>query len=125
MPTHRPERVADFLREELAQILRDEVRDPRLRDATVTTVRLSADLHHARVLVSMLGGEEDKREGLEGLRRATGFIRGRLARRITLRSVPELRFEVDHGAEHSLRISQLLDTLLPEEDEDEDEGEGP
>jgi ribosome-binding factor A len=116
MTTHRPERVADFLRVELSQILREEVRDPRVRDATVTVVRLSADLHHARVLVSVLGDAEQQQDCLEGLQRATGFIRSRLASRISLRTVPELRFEVDHGAEHSLRISQLLDTLLPEEE---------
>lgn len=113
MTTHRVERVADLLRHELAQILHEEVRDPRIRDASVTRVEVSSDLQHARVLISLLPGA-DEASALEGLRRAAGFVRKRLAGRIQLRHVPELRFEIDHGAEHSLRISQLLDSLAPE-----------
>jgi ribosome-binding factor A len=110
MTSHRVERVADLLRQELSQILREEVRDPRVRDAAVTRVAVSADLQHARAMISILQPEE-RENVLEGLRRATGFIRSRLAGRIDLRHAPELRFEIDRGAEHSMRISQILESL--------------
>ncbi|HVS65145.1 MAG TPA: 30S ribosome-binding factor RbfA [Thermoanaerobaculia bacterium] len=113
MTSRRVERVADLIRQELSEILRKEVRDPRVRDASVTRVDLSTDLQHARALISVLDPAE-RDDVLEGLRRATGFIRSRLAVRIDLRHAPELRFDIDHGAEHSLRISEILESLAPE-----------
>ena len=115
MTSRRVERVADLIRQELSKILREQVRDPRVRDASVTRVDLSADLQHARALISVL--DPAKRDDvLEGLRRATGFIRSRLAGRIDLRHAPELRFSIDHGAEHSLRITEILESLAPEQE---------
>lgn len=119
MTSHRIERVADMLRQEISQILREEVRDPRVRDASVSRVEVSSDLQHARVLVSLLA-DDPEGKALEGLHRAGGFIRSRLAGRIQLRHVPELRFEIDHGAEHSLRITEILDSLEPTSSEDDD-----
>lgn len=111
MTSHRTERVADLLRRELSEILRTEVKDPRVHLATVAHVNVSRDLRHARVGVSILGEDSERDAVLQAIRHAAGFIRHQLSNRIRLRAVPELRFELDRGAEHSLRISQLLDSM--------------
>jgi ribosome-binding factor A len=113
MTRRRAERVADLMHRELAQIFLEEMRDPRAALASVSAVSVSGDLGFARVKVSVLGTEAERRECLEALRRATGFVRSVLAQRLDLRAMPELRFELDRGAEHSQRIGELL-AELPE-----------
>lgn len=107
----RPERVADLVRAELATILRREMKDPRVGLASISDVVVSRDLKHARVRVSVLGEEETREEAVETLRGAKGFLRSLLARRLRLRTVPDLRFELDRGAEHSQRINEILEGL--------------
>ncbi len=84
------------------------LKDPRIGLATVTRVELSADLRHARVLVSILGEDAARDKSLQGLSSAAGFVRGEIARRLRLRRAPELVFVLDHGAEDSERIEVLL-----------------
>ncbi len=107
----RMSRVEDLLRGELAAILQHEVRDPRVRLATVSGITVSRDLAHATVRVSVLGDDDQRRQCVAVLERAKGFIRSTLARRVRLRTVPELAFELDRGAEHSQRISEILESL--------------
>ena len=108
----RADRVADSIRTELAEILRRDMRDPRVALASISRIRLSGDLSHAVIGVSVLGDDEAAREGaVEALDRAKGFLRSQLARRMRLRVVPSLVFELDRGAEHSQNISDLLETL--------------
>lgn len=108
--TRRTDRVADVLRSELSSIISRRVRDPRVGMTTVSTVEMSPDLKHARVLVSVVGDDSERQASLEALRHAAGFIRGQLAKELKrLRSIPELRFELDRGAEYSQRISELLE----------------
>ncbi len=107
----RNARVEDLLKTELARILQHEVRDPRLGLATVATVRVSADLAHAEVGVSVLGSDEERLASVEMLKKARGFVRSRLAASVRLRRVPELVFTLDRGAEHSQKISDILETL--------------
>ncbi|MDH3746092.1 MAG: 30S ribosome-binding factor RbfA [Acidobacteriota bacterium] len=114
--SRRSERVADLLRQEISEILRIELRDPRVGMATVTDVDASPDLRHAVVRVSLLGDDDERAGSLAALRRASGFVRGRLARRARqLRFIPELEFELDRGAEHSDRIERLLESLHDED----------
>lgn len=115
--SQRTDRVGDMLRAELAELLAREVNDPRARGAVVTLVDPSADLRSARVLVSVLGTDEERGEAVEALRGAAGFLRSRLARKVRLKNVPELRFQLDRGAEHSQRISDLLESLHVDDDE--------
>ncbi|MCG8463115.1 MAG: 30S ribosome-binding factor RbfA [Holophagales bacterium] len=125
--SQRLERLADSLRAEIASILQREMKDPRVQLATVSAVRVSRDLSHATVLVSVLGNEEVRGEAIETLKRARGFVRSRLASRVRTRTVPELHFELDRGAEHSQHMSELLATLYPEGDGEwspEGDGEG-
>lgn len=109
--SQRVARVGDMLRGELAEIIRHEMRDPRVGLATVAEVVVSKDLSHAQVLVSVLGEEPARQACVLALQRARGFIRSSLARRVRLRTVPELVFKLDRGAEHSQRISDILESL--------------
>ena len=111
--TRRTDRVADLLRAEISEVIRLEVDDPRVRLATASEVDVSPDLRHAVVRISVLGADEDsRRETLAGLRRAAGFIRGRLAKRLRqMKRLPELTFELDRGAEYSDTIERLLESF--------------
>ena len=111
----RQQRVEDLLRNEIASIVQREIKDPRLGLATVTEVRVSGDLSYADVGISVLGDDDDARqESVQMLARAQGYVRSLLAKRVRLRKVPELRFRLDRGAEHSQRISDLLESLHDE-----------
>ena len=121
--SRRTRRVADLLRQELAELLIHKVRDPRVQLATVSQVDVSPDLRRAEVKVSVLGEEEERREAVEALVHARGFLRSQLAHRLkNLKVTPELFFELDRGAEHSQRISDLLEDLHDHDDPGHDEG---
>lgn len=109
--SRRTERVGDVIRAELAELILHRLKDPRIRMTTVTSVQLSADLRHARVLVSVMGEEAARQQSLEALRHAAGYLRRQLAHELyRLKNIPELRFELDRGPEYSQRISELLET---------------
>lgn len=109
--SQRIDRVADLLRSELATILQREMQDPRVKLATVTGITVSRDLSHATVRMSVLGEEADREDCLTALVQAKGYIRSLLSRRVRLRTVPLLEFTLDRGAEHSQRISEILEGL--------------
>lgn len=109
--SHRTERIDDLLRAELASLMMFEVRDPRVKLATPTRVDVTRDLRYATVKVSVLGSDAERTEAVAALVHAKGFLRSRLAERLRLRVTPELRFELDRGAEYSQQISDLLDGL--------------
>ncbi|HZU18392.1 MAG TPA: 30S ribosome-binding factor RbfA [Candidatus Dormibacteraeota bacterium] len=126
MSGHRTAQVGAQIREEIMQIIRRDLKDPRIGFVSITQVRMSADLRSARIRVSVLGGEEERAETLAGLRSAAGHIRRELGRRLeNLRFAPELRFEIDPSIEYSVRISRRLRELLPEGEAEAppDEGE--
>ena len=108
--SRRSVQVGDLLRKEISDIVLRRVHDPRVRLATVSSVDVSADLRHAVVRLSILGSDETREVCLEALRHARGFIRSELAHRLRkMRAIPELRFELDKGAEYSQRIEELLE----------------
>ncbi len=109
--SHRPEQVAETIRQVVTEALARDARDPRLGRLTVTSVSVTNDLSHARVLVLTGPDEDDKTRALEGLRSATGFLRSRVARALSTRVTPELAFELDRGLEHAQRIDALLASL--------------
>lgn len=115
--SRRTDRVADLLRTEISEVIRLEVADPLVRLATASEVDVSPDLRHAVVRISVLDDDDDaRRETLAGLRRAGGFIRGRLARRLRkMKRLPELTFELDRGAEYSDTIERLLESFHDQE----------
>ena len=106
----RRQRLGDQLQVELAELIQREVKDPRVGFVTVTEVRMSPDLKHARVYVSIFeDGEGGSEESLATLQRAEGFLRGRLGRRLRLRYVPALKFVIDDSLDRGARIEELLD----------------
>ena len=107
-PTRR-ERLGEIVRQATADILNFELTDPRISRATVTRVQLSGDLALARVYVSVLGSDREKKETLAALRRARGRVRTLLGSRVHLRATPEVRFVFDPAVEFSIRLETLLE----------------
>ena len=109
--SRRTDRVSDLLRAELSDLLLREIHDPRVKLASVTAVEVTSDLRRAVVRISVLGDDAQRQEAIDGLRHAKGFLRTELAHRLRTRATPELVFELDRGAEHSQRISDILEGL--------------
>ncbi len=103
----RSERMAEQLRRELAEIVRDEIDDPRLGFISFTEVRMSRDLSHAVIYCSVLNSE-DQVESIEVLNRAVGFIRKEIARRIRARIVPTLKFVIDDSVTRGVAMDELI-----------------
>lgn len=113
--SRRHERLNEQVKREISEILRNEVRDPRVGLVTVTEARVAPDLSFARIYVRPLGGEE--KELFDGLTNATPYIRRELGKRLSVRHVPEIRFEPDRALEHALHIEKLLSEVKKSETE--------
>jgi ribosome-binding factor A len=103
------------VRQVVSEALLTDVRDPRIGMVTVTGVQVSNDLSWAEVRVSVMGEDQDKQRTLEGLASAAGFLRSRLGKALSTRTVPEIRFELDRGLEHAARINAVLADLKRED----------
>ena len=110
----RAQRIADRIREELSEMLIQEISDPRLSGVSITDVRVDRELAFASIFVSALEGSERSKEILEGLEHAQGYLRRELARRIDLRTFPRLRFQWDTLVERAERIERLIASLHQE-----------
>lgn len=108
----RAQRVGDEIQRELARLLRDEVKDPRVGPVTVTSVDVSADLSHAKVFVTHLAGRERADEAVKALQHTAGFLRSALSHRLSLYSVPQLHFAYDDSIEAGMKLSQLIDDAV-------------
>jgi ribosome-binding factor A len=111
---HRTERVADTIREEIAQIVGYELEDPRLTAVTVTEVRLSGNMRDARVYVTISGDEEEHKLALAALRHAAPYVRKQLGLSLNLPRIPELHFVRDRVEEEGERVDQLLQQIEQE-----------
>ncbi len=112
----RSDRVADEIRNVLATILRDEIRDPRLPSlVSVTEVKVTRDLSHANAYISVYGNEQEKADCQAALKSANGFIRREIVKRIKLRIAPEIHFILDESIERGIRMSQLIDQALEQD----------
>jgi ribosome-binding factor A len=109
--TRRTLQVGEMLREELTDIIRREVSDPRLGFWSITRVDVPTDLRSARVYISVLGTDEERAATLAALRSAAGFIRRHLKPRLHMRQIPELEFRDDRSLEHAAAISKTLHDL--------------
>ena len=105
----RMRRVNEAVRAVLSDAIAKHLLDPRVGFVTVTAVKTSPDLRHARVYVSVLGDEPTRAASLEGLRSAHGFLQSRVASELTLKHTPTLSFEYDESVDRGMRISRLLD----------------
>ena len=112
MTAPRQARIADQIQRELAEVIRLELRDPRVGMVTLTGVELSRDQSHAKVFFTVLGSPSDAEQAREGLERAAGFLRTRLAHRLTTRTVPGLAFVYDESVERGVRLARLIDEAV-------------
>jgi ribosome-binding factor A len=108
MAGRRPERLAEQIKEEVSLIIAGEVEDPRVGFVTVTEARLSADLRHAKIYVSVIGSDNEVKGSLAALRHASGFIRAQLGAVLRMRHTPELHFAHDDAELRAARIEELL-----------------
>lgn len=109
IPGIRHQRVAEEILHELGIMVAGELKDPRIEGlVTVTEVRVTPDLKHARVFVSVIGTETEQKRTIRGLAAAVGYIRHQLTERIQLRRAPEIHFTLDHSEEYAQRIEELL-----------------
>lgn len=105
----RADRVAEAIREEVALFLRNDAKDPRISPlVTVTGCEVTRDLRHAKVFVSVMGSDEERKQTFEGLASVAGHLRSRVGRALRLRLAPEITFKPDESIAHAARIEDLL-----------------
>jgi ribosome-binding factor A len=109
--SRRPQRVALQIQHEISLILSRDMKDRRIGMVTITGVQISADLRHAKVYVSVMGTDQQKKESIEALNHASGWIRHELGQRIRMKFLPEVVFREDTSQEYGERIDHLLDKL--------------
>ncbi len=111
----RSDRVADLLREEVANMLLFEIKDPRVQGiVTIISVKVTKDLRHADFFITVRGGEKEEKDALTGLGKASGFIRRNLGRRIRMRRVPELHFKIDKTIQAQEHLEELFKKIHEE-----------
>ena len=108
MTGRRPERISEQIKEEVSLIIAGEMSDPRIGFVTVTDAKVSPDLRHAKIHVSILGSEEEVAQSLQALNRASGFIRHQLGAALRIRRIPELHFAFDDTIRTAARIEEIL-----------------
>ena len=120
MTSRRVQKAAEVVREVVSMAILRDLRDPRVRDVTVTFVEMSGDLRQAKVHVSVMGDDTKQRLSLLGLQNSAGFLQSLLAKRIDTRYTPRLEFVLDLGVKRSLEISRILTEVLPATETDLD-----
>ena len=110
-------RVADQIQRELAEIMRTELKDPRIAMITLTGVEVTADYSHAKVFYTLMGDAAQRAETEAGLKQAGGFLRSQIARRIKLHSIPQLHFIYDASIERGFELSRLIDEAVADSKE--------
>ena len=108
MKSHRLARVSEVIREVAASTILFNLKDPRVKNVTVTRVEVSADLQHTRIFVSVMGTEREQQLTMHGLKSAAGFVQTKIAAQLTTRFVPHVTFVLDEGVKRSIEISRLL-----------------
>ena len=108
----RTRRIGEQIRRELAELIRDELRDPRLTLISMTSVEVSRDLAHARIYVTLMGDPAERAERVADLNHAAPLLRRELGRRMRIRTVPKLEFRYDEVVEHGARLSALIDAAV-------------
>ena len=112
MKTHRLARVAEVIREVASETILFELRDPRIKNVTVTRAEVSGDLQHAKVYVSVMGSAKEQELCLHGLRHAAGYIQSKLASRLQTRFTPAVQFVLDQGVKKSIEMTRLINEAL-------------
>ena len=113
MTSRRVQKAAEAIREVVGMAILTELKDPRVRDVTVTFVEVSPDMRQAKIHVSVMGDDTKQQLSLRGLQNSAGFLQTKVAKRIDTRYTPRLTFVLDLGVKRSIEISQILQAVLP------------
>lgn len=112
MPRYRLDRISEEIRKEVSSIIRNNVKDPRISDmATIVKVVTSSDLSTAKLYVSVLGSDEERESSMLGLKKAAGYIRKELGKRLNIRHIPDLVFILDKSIDYSIEIAKKLEEI--------------
>ncbi|MCX8130100.1 MAG: 30S ribosome-binding factor RbfA [Clostridia bacterium] len=115
----RINRISEEMRKEISTIIQNELKDPRLpKLISVVSANVTKDLRYAKVYVSIMGSEEEKKNAIHGLKSAAGFIRREVGHRMQLRYTPEIQFELDNSIEHGVYISKLINETVKHEEKE-------
>lgn len=106
--SRRTDRVEEICKEELSELLQRDVKDPRIGFVTITRVKISPDLKHAKVYISVLGNEEEAERSIEGLNSAKGFLKSLLGKHLKLRSMPDIEFIRERISEEAIHLSEIM-----------------
>lgn len=117
MSSRRLLKAGEAIREVVASAILTELRDPRVRDVTVTGVKVTPDMREAIVNVSVMGGEAQENLSLRGLQNSAGFLQSKIAGRIDTRFTPRLTFKIDKGVQHSMAVGEILAKIKQEKEE--------
>ena len=116
-------RINMEVQRELSQIIRSEIKDPRIHPLTsVVAVEVTPDLKYCKAYISVLGDEEAAKATVEGLRSASSYVRRELARRVNLRNTPEIKFILDQSIEYGVNMSKLIDEVTKDLHDEDEEG---
>ena len=118
---NRQRRLGQLLKQEISELIAREIKDPRIAFVSITSVDVAPDLRHAKVFVSVLGSESERKSTIAGLRSAAGYIRRELGARLSLRYAPEIRIMYDDSIEEGSRILALIQSVAPEKDQAADD----
>jgi ribosome-binding factor A len=121
MTSRRVLKAAEAVREVVSMAILTELRDPRIRNITVTYVEMAGDMRQAKVHVSVMGDETQQNLSLRGLQNASGFLQQKVAQRIDTRYTPRLTFVLDQGLQNSLEINRILEDVLPAKPDETDQ----
>lgn len=116
----RVEKLQELIKQEISQMILQELKDPRIGFVTVTQVEVTGDLREAKVYVSIMGGDEQVKESWQGLQSSLGFIRREIGKRIRLRFTPEISFALDKSLDYSAHIQELLLKIKTDEQQKEE-----
>ncbi|MCH2181473.1 MAG: 30S ribosome-binding factor RbfA [Mariniblastus sp.] len=120
MSSRRVLKAAQAIREVVSMSILTDMKDPRIKDVTVTFVEVSADLRNAKVHVSVMGDEKKKKLCLQGLQHASGFLQQKVGTRIDTRYTPRVQFVLDKGIENAMAVTRILKEVLPQDENNEE-----
>jgi len=113
--------MAEAIKKEVADLIRNDIKDPRVGFVTITGVEVTRDLSYGKIFISVMGSEEQRKETLGALQKAAGYLRSEVGRRIKVRHAPELVFKLDTSLDHGTRIMELLHEVKKQEENSIDE----
>lgn len=116
----RAEKVQELIKQEISMMLISDIKDPRVKNVTVTGVEVTNDLSYAKIFVSLFGSDEEQEKSWIGLNKALGFIRSEIAKRISLRVAPTLILSKDTSGEYSSHIQELLNKIKKEDNKNDE-----